>query len=68
VLAGLGVGLLGALSLGRIVSSVLFRVGPHDPWTVGVVAATLTVVSATACHLPARRTTVANPLRASRDE
>src|SRR5262249_3386103 len=32
VLAGLGLGLIGALALGRAVGSLLYRVHPADPW------------------------------------
>jgi putative ABC transport system permease protein len=68
VLAGLGAGLVAAMSLGRVVASLLFGVSPHDPATMGVVAVALTLVSAVACYLPARRATVENPLRTLRYE
>jgi predicted permease len=68
VLAGLAVGLVVAWLLGRVVSSLLFGVSPHDPWTMMAVAGALLLVSAAACYLPARRVTLADPLRALRYE
>jgi predicted permease len=68
VLAGLGVGLAAALSLGRVLSSLLFGVSPHDAATMVVVAVALTLVSAVACYLPVRRATIEDPLRALRYE
>ncbi len=68
VLAGLGAGLVVAWSLGRVVSSLLFSVSPHNPRTMATVAGLLLLVSAAACYLPARRVTSADPLRALRYE
>jgi putative ABC transport system permease protein len=68
VLAGLVVGLVVAGLLGRVVSSLLFGISPHDPWTMTIVAGVLLSVSAAACYLPARRVTLADPLRALRYE
>jgi predicted permease len=68
VLAGLGVGLVVALSLGRLISSLLFGVSPRDPATIVAVAVSLTIVGVTACYLPARRATIENPLDALRCE
>ncbi len=68
VLAGLAAGLLAAWLLGRVVASLLFAVSPHDIATMAEVAAVLTLVSAAACYLPARRVTRADPVRALRYE
>ena len=68
VLAGLVIGMAAALALGRIVSSLLFGVSPHDPATMAVGAVALTLVSTAACYLPARRATLEDPLRALRYE
>jgi predicted permease len=68
VLAGLAVGLVAAWLLGRVLSSLLFAVSPHDGWMMAAVAGALALVGAAACYLPARRVTLAEPLRALRYE
>ncbi len=68
VLVGLAAGLLAAWLLGRVVSSVLFGISPHDGWTMAAVSGVLAAVSAAACYLPARRVTRADPLGALRYE
>lgn len=67
-LAGLGLGLIGALALGRAASSLLFGVGASDPPTLGGVTLLLLVVAAAACYFPARRATRIEPLAALREE
>ena len=67
-LAGGAIGLLAAWLLGRVVSSLLFAVRPHDGWTMAAVTGVLAAVSAAACYLPARRVTRAEPLGALRYE
>jgi predicted permease len=54
-LAGLGLGLVGALWLGRTASSLLFGVSATDPVTFVAVSLLLVVVATVACWLPARR-------------
>jgi putative ABC transport system permease protein len=68
VLAGLAVGIAAALGSGRVLSSLLFGVSPRDPWTIGGVVLVLAAVAAVACYIPARRTTLADPLEALRYE
>jgi predicted permease len=68
VLVGLAAGLAAAWLLGRVVSSLLFGISPHDGWTMAAVSGVLAAVSAAACYLPARRVTRADPLRALRYE
>src|SRR5260370_11225549 len=52
---GVGVGLAGAFGLNRLIASLLFRVRPTDVPTVAGVAATMILVSAAPCSLPALR-------------
>jgi predicted permease len=67
-LIGVVVGLVGALALTRVMSSLLFGVTERDPITFGVVAGLLIVVAFIACFVPARRATKVDPLVALRYE
>jgi putative ABC transport system permease protein len=64
---GLALGLLGALALTRLLESLLFGVAAHDSWSFLGVAAGLTLVTLTACYLPARRASRLDPLEALRE-
>ena len=68
VVAGLAVGIVGALAAGRILSSLLFQVSPRDPLTIGGVAVVLLAVSVIAALAPARRATRVDPMKALRFE
>jgi len=68
VLAGVVVGLVGGLALGRAVSSLVFGVKVHDPLTFVVVAIVLTAIALAACVFPARRAARVDPMVALREE
>ena len=67
-LAGLVLGLLGALWLGRAVSSLLFGVTATDPYTFISVSLLLTLVAVAACYFPARRAMKVEPTVALRQD
>jgi putative ABC transport system permease protein len=67
VAVGLGIGLAGALLFARLLSGLLFGVTSTDPLTFAAVAFVLLGVAATACFLPARRATGADPMHALRN-
>ena len=63
---GLSIGLAGAFAAARVLSSMLYGVGTHDPQTIAVVAALLSGVAGLACFLAAWRITKADPMDALR--
>lgn len=65
---GLALGVVAALVLTRLMSSLLFDVKPSDPLTLGVAAGLLALVALAACYIPARRATRVDPLVALRYE
>lgn len=67
-LLGLGLGVLAALGLSRLLASQLYEVSPSDPLVYTGVSAFLASIAALACWLPARRATRIDPLEALRAE
>ena len=68
VLAGVGLGLLGSLALGRALSALLFGVSAHDLAAPLSASALLSAAALTACALPARRAARIDPAAALREE
>jgi predicted permease len=62
VAMGLLAGLVGALGLGRVISSQLYGIGALDPAVIMIVVAVLGVVSLAACLGPALRASRVNPV------
>jgi predicted permease len=67
-LIGVGIGLAGAYVATRVLSSLLFGIGAHDPVTFGAVAIVLAAIALLASIVPARRATKVDPLVALRHE
>jgi putative ABC transport system permease protein len=68
IVAGVMAGVMGALALTRLLSSMLYGVGTTDPLTFASVSLLLTAVALLACYVPARRVVRMNPLLALRCE
>jgi ABC-type antimicrobial peptide transport system permease subunit len=65
---GIGLGLVAALTGGRIIERLLYNVSPRDPVVIGTVTLLLTAVAIVACWLPARRAARLSPLEALRTD
>jgi putative ABC transport system permease protein len=66
--AGVACGLVAALALVRLMSSLLFGIKPTDPATFAVVSIGLLSAAAVSSYLPARRAAAVNPVEALRAE
>ncbi len=68
VAIGLGLGLVGAFALTRVMSSLLFGISPTDPVTYGSICMMFVLVALLAGYIPARRATQVDPMVALRYE
>ncbi len=68
VLAGIAVGLVGALAFTRVMRSMLFGISPSDPLTLAGISCVLGIVALLASWLPARRAAKVDPMVALRHE
>jgi putative ABC transport system permease protein len=66
-LTGIGIGVLAALALTHLISSMLFGVKSTDVLTFAMVILALCSVALIACYLPARRAMKIDPMIALRD-
>ena len=62
--AGIAIGVVGALAASRIVESMLFGLDRTDPITYAATTALLLVIAAAACYIPARRALRVDPIAA----
>jgi putative ABC transport system permease protein len=67
-IAGVVIGVIGAVILTRSMDAVLFGIEPSDPWTFAQVSAVLLTAAAVASWLPARRAVAIDPLAALRND
>jgi putative ABC transport system permease protein len=69
VAAGVAIGLIVSLSVGRVIQAELWPgVKPYDPATLASMAILLTLVALFACYIPARRAMRVDPMVALRYE
>ncbi len=70
-LLGIGLGLVGARALARVLEgldSTLHGIEPGDPWTMAAISGLLATVALGACLAPAWRATRIDPLEALRED
>ena len=67
-IVGSVLGIVGALALGKTMSSLLFEIGPRDAATLGIVATMLIAIAFAASLVPTRRATRVDPAEVLRDE
>jgi putative ABC transport system permease protein len=65
---GVAVGILSALALSGVVSTMLYEVRPFDPPSYTATTIVLLAVAALACYVPARRAMSVDPIVALRQE
>ena len=68
VSSGMGIGIAGALTLSRVMESLVFEVSTTDPWMFALISAVLAAVAMLSCFLPAYKAVRIDPMIALRYE
>ncbi|MEO7013264.1 MAG: ABC transporter permease [Dokdonella sp.] len=68
IVPGIAIGVLGALALGRLISSQLYGISAGNPLLLVVVVAVLASIALAACAIPTLRAARIPPMEALRDE
>lgn len=68
VFFGLGLGLVGTIAVGRLVTGMLYGTEPYEPLSWGIAVVVLTAVALLAVWLPARRAVRVDPIAPLRAE
>jgi putative ABC transport system permease protein len=68
VMAGVLIGLAGAIAFAHVLSSILFQLSARDPLTLATVTLVLIAVAVVACYVPARRAMRVDPVTALRGD
>jgi putative ABC transport system permease protein len=66
--AGVALGIVGALGATRLIEGLLYSVSTTDPWVYSALAALLLSIAALACYVPARRAMRVDPMAALRSD
>jgi ABC-type antimicrobial peptide transport system permease subunit len=67
-LAGIGIGICGALALTRLMRNLLFGIAASDPLTYSAICGLLLAAAILACYVPARRAARIDPMISLRCE
>ena len=65
-LAGVGIGVIAAFGLTRLMGNLLYKVSPRDPESFAAAFLVMVVAAVSACFLPAWRATRTDPVRGLR--